>query len=503
MAKWEFALALQRGRGMTMFDQIAGGIVDEIRRGRLRPGDLLPGSRTLARSLGVQRLTVVSAYDELQAEGWIVTERARGTFVSRELPDPKPRRFASAAPERPGVPDRPPFAVPPAPSAEMPYHVPRGALFFAPNRPDVRLLPGDLIGRAYRRSIRRGGKVLLTYGRPQGHERLRTAIAAMLSATRGLAATADDVCITRGSQMGIALLARALVRPGDLVAVEELTFKPAVEIFRMQGAKVVPIALDADGLRIEALERLARAKGLRAVYVTPHHQFPTTVTLSAGRRLRLLDLALRHRFAVIEEDNDHEFHYDGRPVLPLASADRDGVVAYVGTFSKVLAPALRIGFVVAPRGLLDAVVAHRLHIDVQGDRVLEYALGELIEDGEVQRYVRRSRREYATRRDVLVAALRKHLGSAVRFAVPAGGIGLWLEALDGSDVEAWAARARDRGAIIITAASFAVTGQPRPFFRLGFASLDRDELVEGVRRISAARPGPTSPTRRARSELLA
>jgi GntR family transcriptional regulator/MocR family aminotransferase len=217
--------------------------------------------------------------------------------------------------------------------------------------------------------------------------------------------------------MALSLLSRALLRPGDVVAVEELTYKPAIEVFRSHGAKVVPIPLDDDGLRVDALEQIA---GLRAVHVTAHHQFPTTVTLTAPRRLRLLELARKHRFAIIEEDYDHEFHYDGAPVLPLASADRYGVVAYVGTFSKVLAPSLRIGYVVAPRPLLKNVIAHRLYIDVQGDRVLEHALAELIEDGLVQRHIRRVRREYQARRDTLVNALRKRLGDALTFAVPAG-----------------------------------------------------------------------------------
>jgi GntR family transcriptional regulator / MocR family aminotransferase len=210
--------------------------------------------------------------------------------------------------------------------------------------------------------------------------------------------------------------------------------------------------------------------------------------MSAARRLRLLELARSHRFAIIEEDYDHEFHYDGRPVLPLAAHDREGVVAYVGTFSKVLAPALRIGYVVAPRPLLSLVIAHRLHFDVQGDRVLEYALSELIEEGEIQRHIRRVRREYAARRDVLVHALRRWVGDALRFAVPAGGIGLWVRAAEGVDIDAWARRARSRGVVIATAATFAVDRKPRPFARLGFASLDRLELVEGVRRLAAARP---------------
>lgn len=480
-------MSLDREKRIPLFRQIANSIADDIRRGRLRPGALLPGSRTLARSLGVQRLTVVAAFDELVAEGWIVSRPARGMVVSPEMPDPPaPRRSRPQSPEGSGIAAHVGFVLPAPPPLDLPYNVPRGGLLFAPNRPDVRLIPHDLIGRAYRRAIRRGRGVLLSYGRPQGHQPLREAIAAMLSSTRGIAASADDVCITRGSQMGIALLARALVRPGDVVAVEELSYRPAIEAFKLQGATIVPIAIDAQGVKLEPLERLARDGSLRAVYLTPHHQFPTTVTLSASRRLGLLDLAAKAGFAVIEEDYDHEFHYDGRPVLPLASADRSGVVTYVGTFSKVLAPALRIGYVVAPGPVLASVAAHRLYLDVQGDRVLEHALAELIDDGEVQRHVRRVRREYAARRDVLVDALRTTLGDALTFTVPAGGIGLWVRAADGLDMERWAARARQHGVVIVTAKSFALNRKPRPFARLGFASLDRTELVNGVRRLADA-----------------
>jgi GntR family transcriptional regulator / MocR family aminotransferase len=485
MARWNFALTLERRPDAPLFKQIARAIAVDIGRGRLSPGDALPGSRTLARSLGVQRLTVVAAYEELAADGWVVTRGTRGTFVARALPDPRPEPVAAAARSREQV----ALDLPQPPPGSLPYHAPRGALLFAPNRPDVRLIPSGLIGRAYGRALSRDGPVLLAYGRPQGHERLRVAVAAMLSSTRGLAVTADDLCITRGSQMAIALLARALLRPGDVVGVEELAHPPAVEAFRQQGATVVPIPLDAQGLRVEPLEALARDQRLRAVYVTPHHQFPTTVTLSPARRMQLLGLARARRFVIIEEDYDHEFHFDGRPVMPLASADRWGVVAYVGTFSKVLAPGLRIGYVVAPRALLASVVAHRLHIDVQGDRVLECALAHLIEQGEVQRHIRRVRREYAARRDVLVEALRRSLPDALSFGVPPGGIALWVEA-QGIDVDQWAERARRRGAVVVTAASYAVDRRPRPFLRLGFAALDRRELAEGVRRLAAARPRP-------------
>jgi GntR family transcriptional regulator/MocR family aminotransferase len=310
----------------------------------------------------------------------------------------------------------------------------------------------------------------------------------MLTATRGLAIGPSNICITRGSQMALSLLARSLVRSGDIVAVEQLGYRSAWEAFRQAGAKLIAVPLDADGLQVDSLARVLRRHPIRAVYVTPHHQFPTTVTMSAGRRLKLLELARAHRIAIIEDDYDYEFHYDGRPVLPLASADRWGVVAYVGTFSKGLAPALRIGYVAGPTPLIERIAAYRSHIDTQGDQVLEYAVSELLEEGEIQRHIRRVRREYQTRRDTLVRALKEHLGERVSFDVPAGGIALWVRAQDRLDVDEWASNARRHGTIVVTASTFAFNGRPRPYMRLGFASLNREELMEGVRRLASACP---------------
>jgi len=491
VARWEFAFPLERRAGVPLITQIARAIESDIRRGRLRPGDPLPGTRTLARALGVQRLTLVSAFDDLVAEGWLVTHRARGTFVSNDLPDPKPRRFA---------PQRSPATLSPrvgfdllsAPNTERPHDVPHGSLLFAPARVDVRLAPGDLIGRAYRRAIGARGGSLLSYANPEGHPKLREALATMLAHTRGIAATASNIIVTRGSQMALALLARALINPGDVIAVEQLGYGPAWEAFRQAGAKIVGVPLDSDGLRIDALERVIAEHGVRALYVTPHHQFPTTVTLSAGRRLKLLELARTHRFAIIEDDYDHDFHYDGRPVLPLASADPAGVVAYIGTLSKVVAPGLRIGYVAAPTPLIERLAAHRSYIDTQGDQVLELALAELLEEGSIQRHIRRVRREYRDRRDALVAVLLAELGDQLAFEVPAGGIALWVRARKGLDVDAWARSARTKGAVIVTAAAYTLDGRPQPYVRLGFASLDASELREGVRRLAASIPRRTA-----------
>src|SRR5882724_1840197 len=193
MARWEFVFPLERQGRVPLFQQIARAIAADIRRGRLRPGDPLPGTRTLARTLGVQRLTVVAAFDDLVAEGWLVSRSTRGTFVSTDLPDPKPRQFAPAPTPSSATATRVGFDLLAAPEPDLPYDVPRGGLLFAPSRPDVRLAPGDLIGRAYRRAIRQPGGAILSYAAPEGHPRLRAALATMLASTRGLACTAANV----------------------------------------------------------------------------------------------------------------------------------------------------------------------------------------------------------------------------------------------------------------------------------------------------------------------
>jgi GntR family transcriptional regulator/MocR family aminotransferase len=487
--RWELAVSLDRSGTTPVFLQIAGSLADDVRRGRLRPGQPLPGTRRLAASLGVNRNTVVAAYEELQAEGWIETDPARGSRVSSALPDARPTRFAGGVFRRAAVPARAGYDLPPLPAPHPEGVRPRAELVFGSGVPDLRLVPVAALARAYRRALRQRGRTLLDYAAPEGLPRLRAALAGMLAATRGLAAGPDDLMITRGSQMALALVARALVQPGDLVAVEDVGYVPARAAFALAGARLAPLRVDAHGLDVEALDALARRGPVRAVYLTPHHHYPTTVTLSPGRRLRLLEVARAHRIAVVEDDYDHEFHYDGRPVLPLASVDRAGVVVYVGTLSKILAPGLRVGYVVAPAPLLARLAALRATIDTQGDPAIEDAVAELLEDGEVQRHVRRVRRIYRERRDALAELLRSELGDRVSFEVPAGGVAFWVRSIPDLDVLEWARRALAAGVFFSPGAWFAFDQRPLPFLRLGFACLTVEEIAEAVRRLARTRPG--------------
>jgi len=475
MRPWVFPIALQPGTSREpVFQQIAQAIRADIRRGRLRPGDPLPGSRTLAQALGVHRNTVLTAYQELEAEGWTVAEQ-RTTRVARDLPQ-RPTGPRAGATGRPGY-----DLAAPAPHRSLREP---GLMAFGGGLPDLRLVPTDLLARAYRRAL--GSRELLGYGDARGEPRLRAALARLLSEMRGLAVDVGRLMIAGGSQGALDLVARTLIRPGDRVAVEDPGYPATWATLRAAGAELVPVPVDEAGLEVEALAARLAEGPLRAVYLTPHHQFPTTVTMGCARRLRLLELAARHRIALLEDDYDNEFHYEGRPVLPLAGEDPAGVVIYLGTLSKILAPGLRLGFVAGPRDLVEALTARREAADGQGDQVVQRAAAELLEDGLLQRHARKMRRVYQARREALAGALRRHLGGAATFDLPAGGMCLWLRVDPSIDVEAWAIRARKGGVGLTTGRAFDFQGRRLPNLRLGYSALDEGELEEAVRRLALA-----------------
>jgi GntR family transcriptional regulator / MocR family aminotransferase len=308
----------------------------------------------------------------------------------------------------------------------------------------------------------------------------------MLTSTRAIAADAQHVFVTRGSQMALFLVAQALFSPGDTVAVEALGSRQAWEAFVRAGARCLPIPVDAQGLQVEALERLLRDTAVRAVFVTPQRQYPTLAVLAPERRARLLELATRGRFAVLEVDSDSEFHFEGRPLGPLASQDASGVVVHVGTLSKIFSPDLRLGFVYGPAPLLKRLATVRATYDRHGDSVLERAMAELMEDGELQRHLNRMDAVYRRRRDALCAALRRELGDALRVEVPTGGLAVWASVQREGDVDAWAARALERGVSFQPGRRFSFDSSPVAGLRLGFSNYPEPELEEVARRMRSA-----------------
>jgi GntR family transcriptional regulator/MocR family aminotransferase len=484
---WDFKIAIHRGGRNAVYLQIAYALIEEIRRGRLAPGAALPGTRELAESLAINRKTAVEAYDELSAQGWVKTDRTRGTFVSSELPILKENTGGAQTPPQPHMPERPDYPlVGTAPN--IPAFLPEKNLqIFDDGAPDTRQVPVAALGRAYRSALTRAAKRNgLGYGDPRGSLALRVAVSTMLNVDRGLTTTPDNICLTRGSQMAIYLATRILAGPRDPVVMEELSYPPAREAFRATGAEVLSIGVDASGMRIDELESTCRKKRVRVVYVTPHHHFPTTVLLRPDRRLRLLALAEQFGFAIVEDDYDHEFHFVHQPMWPLASVDPWGKVVYIGSMSKLLTPSLRLGYIAAPKAFIDRAAADIMMIDRQGDPATELAVAELIADGELHRHTRKAMRLYAERRLLMAKFLTERFHDRVEFVLPNGGLAIWVKFTDKIDMDDLVAAAYAKGVKIMPGNAFTISGRSIRATRLGFASMNAAELDSATRKLRQA-----------------
>lgn len=462
-------------RDMPIYMQIIQALIRDIERGRLTSGTYLPSSRELAQLLGVNRKTVVLAYEDLIAQGWLDSAGTRGTRVATALPDPVNRHQNEVEATMSNVAIDYRFAPPP----DRPLALPSGTgLKLDEGAPDGRLFPAELLARSYRTAAHRASRDNgFQYRDPRGSPALRENIATMLKSQRGLPVTAENICITRGSQNGIFLAAHVLLQPGDSVIVEALTYEPAVAAFRALGANILPVGLDEDGIDLDAVEHACRRNAVRAVFVTPHHQFPTTVSLRPERRLRLLDLARQFGFAIIEDDYDHEFHFESQPLLPMAGY-APGLVIYVGSMSKLLLPTLRIGYVAAPPPVIDAI-AHMVSLtDGMGNTLTEDAAAELIENGELRRHARKVRQVYARRREAFAAEIDRTLGDLVDYRMPAGGLAFWLRF--NTDLDQMEARAAAMGLRFASSRSFMTRNDAPQGLRIGFASLNQHEARTAV-----------------------
>lgn len=466
--------------GLPMFKRIAEAIAVLIRNGQLAPGQQLPSSRKLALLLNVHRNTILASYDELLTQGYLQAQKGRGTYVNDDLQVPE--QHASQVSMTRQVRLR----LGAAPRPHHPLNFAANALPLLGGLPDLRLVPTEALARAYRAALKNEKGATLEYRGLLGHPRFIAAFSNYLRQTRGVRVAADEMCVTRGSQQALHLAARALCRPGCVIAVERAGYPPAWEAFRLAGCSLVPVNIDEQGLVVDDLAAACRHHEVAAVYVTPHHQYPTTATLSAGRRLELLALAKKKRFVVIEDDYDHEFHFDTRPILPLKSLDEHGVVLHIGTLSKVFAPGLRLGYAVGQKSLIDLMAQNRAYIDRQGDATLELALSYLIEDGELGAHMRRMFRAYRTRRLALFAAIENQLGRQLSFVRPAGGLAVWTHIRAQVSAVEWARSARDHGVIVQPAQSFFLDGRDRPYFRLGYARLLETEISEAIKRLRCA-----------------
>lgn len=457
--------------------QIYEQIRDAILAGRLRPGDQLPPTRTLASSVGVSRNTVAAAFDHLTGEGFLVGRTGVGTFVSADARiDPRTRPTRASPLRVASVWQRQPESVPQ-------LTVGRIGFDFRPGIPDLSSFPYPTWRRqvsAALRESRVGGTV---YADPAGEPALRRAIARHLAVSRGVRVESQDVVVTSGVQQAATLASQVLVEPGDVVAMEDPGYLPVRRVFEAARVTVVDVPVDEEGIVVEAMPKRARL-----VYVSPAHQFPLGVVMSLPRRLALLDWAGRAGAAILEDDYDSDYRYAGRPVDPLQALDSTGRVIYVGSFSKSMLPILRLGYCVVPSALVPPFRRAKFVADWHSPLPSQTALAQFIDDGHLTHHIRKTRRVYQARRDRIAAALDSDLSPWLRRIPTVAGLHLaaLARSADADLVQDWVARAEALDVAVQSLTAFAHS-QSRPAgLVIGFGAIPESRIHEGLRRLRRA-----------------
>ena len=460
---------------LPKYQKLADSVRTAIREGTLKPGEILPSTRELAKKFKMNRHTVMNAYSELVAEGWIEAKEKVSYQVMTTLPS---TFLQSKASVKQSFEIRDPKFEIARPLKVEDYSTLEGYRYSFPSGfPDPRLFPLKEF-KSFLYDALKARQVLL-YGDPVGEPELLDQVTTYLRRVRNV--TDRTVIITNGSQEAIFLLAQLLIQPGDTVAVEALGYPPAIEALRFAGAHIVPIQVDLEGLVTDDLEKLLNQKKVKLIYTTPLHQYPTTVTLSATRRLRLYELAYKHGVLILEDDYDHEFHYASQPVAPLASFDPAGIVLYVSTFSKILFPSARIGFLAVPSALGKELAKLKRISSRQNEHLLQKTVALWMASGGFERHLRRVRRAYEERLNSVNLVLNnlKTIHPQIHWQIPDGGMAIWLDT--GEDSKKLTERARQKGVLVYPEQNYSLNNKPGTHLRLGFSGQTPAENRSGLK----------------------
>ena len=467
-------LEINKESSLPIYVQIANGISQSIQTGILKTGTKLLGTRSMADLLEVHRKTVVAAYEELFSQGWIEILPQKGTFISQNLPNVKPISFSEKviiSNNKNSSPTLLNNSIIKIPLVNSGFR-----LAFNDGLPDVRLAPREELARLYAHYVKYGESALLQYTHVYGQIRFREVFSAFLNETRGMNIQPENILTTRGSQMAFYLIGTALFQKNDEIIVGDLNYPAFNMTFETLGLKLNKIPIDEDGILVDAIEEICKKKLIKAIYVTSHHYHPTTVTLKPERRIKLLALAEKYGFYIIEDDYDYDFHYANRPVLPLASADRHNLVIYLGSFTKRIAPTFRVGYIVAKQEIIEELAKYRRIMDRQGDTILELVLADMMEDGTMKRYTAKSLKTYRERRDFTCELLKNELGNIMNFKVPDGGMAIWATFDKQFPLAELSKKVASKGLFLSDGSAY----RDLNACRMGFASMNLREIEEAV-----------------------
>lgn len=480
----DLALVIDSASSDPLHQQVYGQLRWAILSGRLQAGQRIPASRVLAKSLGLSRTTVTQGYDQLISEGYLQTRPGAGTYVCAQLPETLLAAEAVVQPNHASV------EIPLSVYGQRVDQSPSRAvsesfeISFLYGQPDLDMFPVELWRKLLSKHCRESYRWLEYASSSLGDWSLREAVADYLQRSRAVRCTPEQVLITNGSQQALSLITQLLVDPEDSVAMEEPGYRGARGVFKASGAKLLPISVDRDGLIVDEL--IHHGETPRLVYVTPSHQFPSGALLSLPRRLALLQWAWKTGALIVEDDYDSEYRYGGRPIPSLQGLDTHGSVLYVGTFSKVMFPSLRLGYLVLPRPLVEVFGKAKWLADRQPPTLSQYALAEFIAAGHLERHLRKMRLCYGQRRNTLVQTLYDHFGQQVEILGDSAGLHVMAKLpISLSDDEA-VARAASVGVEICSAQGQYEVPRNTGEFVFGYTAIDAVQIKKGISLVAHA-----------------
>lgn len=476
MFPYKTSFSLNRNQGKALYLQLASQFIKLIKDRTLPPETKLPSSRKLSLILGVHRKTVVACYEELLLQGWVESIPKKGTYVHASLPILDQQEYLKNEEEPSNTTTNFKFKKSQLLYRKT-YETGSDWTVIDDGISDVRLTPLEEIARTYRRLAGKKSAIeALTYGTTYGNLKLRKALTEYLNKTRGLHISEDRILITRGSQMGIYLASKLLLHKESNVIVGETNYIAADVTIKERNANLIRVPVDENGLDTQKIADICKHTQITAVFVTSHHHHPTTVTLSAERRIQLLNLAKEYQFAIIEDDYDYDFNYNHAPILPLASHDTYGNVIYIGSLCKTVAPVFRIGYLIAPKEFVDEAAKERRYIDRQGDALLELTFADFIKSGDLDRHIKKILKAYKLRRDLFCKLLKEELSDFFSFEIPKGGMAVWISLDKKYSWDEISEKARTVKLEIGDWRRYDFQKQGHNAIRIGFASKNEDEI---------------------------
>ena len=479
----DLAIHLDRASTIPLYRQLIEEIRQGVLSGKLKPNQKLPSSRSLAQSLTISRSTVTQSYEQLESEGYLETRRSSGTYVCQKIPDEWLRSTAIAPVTNKTIAKNLPlsqFGTNLTSIGSLQGDEPDREISFRYGNPAVEYFPMQ----QWRKLLARHHDcTLLNYTADSaGYLPLREEIASYLQRSRAVRCTSERVIIINGSQQALDLIARLVLNPGDWVAMEDPGYLGARYCFKGQFANIQPIPVNSEGLDVEALSNCSQQ--FKLVYVTPSHQFPSGATLSLSRRIALLQWAEKTDTLIIEDDYDSEYRYGAQPIPALQGMDRSESVIYIGTFSKILFPALRIGYLVVPSSWIPVIRKAKWLCDRFCPILEQHALTDWIKLGHFERHIRRMRQLYDSRRQALVAALKRHFKQRVTIIGENAGIHVMVKIQTALPDEVVIAKAAAVGVGLVSARQYYLKLSSQGEFIFGYAQLDEIQIEQGVIRLS-------------------